>query len=503
MLTPTKTAEYIISRLAPFRRDEKILDPCVGPGIFIEELLKSGVKSDQIQTYDINPDYNKKMKDLGISFTDQDYLLSYTPLLSFQFDVIIANPPYLNKSSQYVKKNKKKLHKIFGKINAHETYSMFIVCSICRLKQGGRLGFITSDSFLTLNTHARLRRFILSTCKIKEILLAPKNLFDSQNVSISTVIIILEKCSGKENRINRSENIMRIIPRIESEDDYNNPKIVHEFKQKRYHLLPFNLFFTDIEEEVIDLFEKSPKLEEYIKGNIGMHTHNNLKYIAAVEGTELAEIFKKRNKKITNSNKKHKIIPKALLETKKWKPYMKRGGSDQYYRPIMEALIWDEKSIPIYDIPENVPFEREGIVISGVSSRLAARYMPKGCYWDSNKAIGFIIEKNSFSIEYALGLLNCSLYNYLMNGIINNTNSIQLTGIHALPFILPDNETKEKVESIVKKIIENKKEDINYDYKNDQKVIDDLIFDFYAKKVNFSQQFKEKLDNEYSIYNKN
>ena len=149
MLTPTKTAEYIISRLAPFRRDEKILDPCVGPGIFIEELLKSGVKSDQIQTYDINPDYKKKMKDLGISFTDQDYLLSYTPLLNFQFDVILANPPYLNKSSQYVKKNKKKLHKIFGKINAHETYSMFIVSSIWRLKEGGRLGFITSDSFLT------------------------------------------------------------------------------------------------------------------------------------------------------------------------------------------------------------------------------------------------------------------------------------------------------------------------------------------------------------------
>ena len=100
---------------------------------------------------------------------------------------------------------------------------------------------------------------------------------------------------------------------------------------------------------------------------------------------------------------------------------MKRGGADQYYRPIIEALDWSEESKKVYDIPKNVPFEQEGIVISGVSSILAARYMPRGCYWDSNKAIGFIIKKKSVSIPYVLGLLNSSLYNYLAKGIINNT----------------------------------------------------------------------------------
>ncbi len=87
---------------------------------------------------------------------------------------------------------------------------MFIVSSIWRLKSGGRLGFITSDSFLTLNTHTKLREFILNSCKIKEILLAPKHLFDNQNTSTSTVIIILEKCSGKENRVNRLEKKIRM-----------------------------------------------------------------------------------------------------------------------------------------------------------------------------------------------------------------------------------------------------------------------------------------------------
>ncbi|MFX1340096.1 MAG: hypothetical protein ACFFDK_15905, partial [Promethearchaeota archaeon] len=357
-----------------------------------------------------------------------------------------------------------------------------------------------SDSFLTLNTHTRLRKFILNNCKIDEILLAPNNLFDKQNVNTNPVIFILTKCTGKEKREERQENVMRIIPRIHSEEEYQNLKTLYEFKQKKYELLPFNLFYIDVEREIIDLFEQAPKLEKYIKGYIGMHTHNNLKFIAAVDGTELAEIFRKRNKKKVELEQKHKIISLEELKSGEWKPYLKRGGADQYYRPIMEALDWSKNSIPIYDIPINVPFESEGIVISGVSSRLAARYMPKGCYWDSNKAIGFTIIDKGLSIEFILGLLNSSLYNYLAKGIINNTSSIQITGIHALPFILPDKKTKKDIESWVKAIIEKKKHHFEYNYSIEQKHIDDMVFELYANQFNFPKNLKKKLEKKFSVY---
>lgn len=464
--------------------------------------MKYGVNKIQIFAYDVNPAYKEEIESLGASFETKDTLLSMTPDSYNEFDFIVGNPPYLNKASSYVRKNRLKLKKIYEKTNAHETYSMFIVNGIWRLKEGGKLGFITSDSFLTLNTHTRLRKFILNNCKIEEILLAPKKLFNDQNVGTSPAIIILIKCSGNENLKQRKENIMKIVPRVESESDYQNPSAVNKFKQKRYESLPFHLFFTDIEEPIIDLFENSSKLENHLKGYIGMHTHDNLKHIASIEGTELAEIFEKRNERIEESSKKHKIVTKKDLDNKKWKPYLKRGGADQYYRPIIEALDWTQDSIPIYDIPENVPFEEEGVVISGISSRLAARYMPKGCYWDSNKAIGFTIVDKSISIEYVLGLLNSSLYNYLAKGIINNTNSIQITGIHALPFVSPDIETKIQVEQLVKKIIDCKKRDLDYDYTNEQKQIDDIIFDFYGKRFNFTKNLKKKLDLKYSIYRK-
>ena len=464
------------------------------------KLLESGIDRNQIIAYDINPNFKNEIEELGVSFKEQDTLFALYPNTYNEFDFVVGNPPYLNKASTYVRKNKLKLRKIYGKINAHETYAMFIINSIWRLKEGGKLGFITSDSFLTLSTHKKLRKFILNNCKINEILLAPKNLFSNQNVSTSPVIIILTKCSGHKNKKNRENSTMRIIPRVKSENDYKAPKIVNEIKQSKYNSLPFNIFFNDIEEEVLDLFEKAPKSDDYIQGFIGMHTHNNKSFIAAIEGTELANIFKRRNVKITNPDKKYNIVNRENLESNQWKPYLKRGGSDQYYRPIMEALDWRKESIKNYDIPKNVPFKKEGIIISGVSSRLAARYMPKGCYWDSNKAIGFILKNKSISIPYVLGLLNSSLYNYLAKGIINNTSSIQITGIHALPFILPNENTKNQVEILVEKIIKNKMQDMNYDYIQEQKKIDELIFNLYSEKFNLSDRLKRKLNRVFSVY---
>jgi hypothetical protein len=488
-----------VSKLGIIRNTQKVLDPCVGSGIFVKSLLKYGVDKSQIFCHDINSDYRADIEDLGVRFKAIDNLLSFNSECYDEYDFIVGNPPYLNKSSNYVRKNRSKLKQIYGKINAHETYSMFIVNSIWRLKEGGKLGFITSDSFLTLSTHSKLRSYILNNCVLNEILLAPINLFDEQNVSTYPVILILTKCSKEENKQVRDNNIMKIIPRIKREDDYWKPPVITEIKQKRYRSLPFNIFFIDAENQILDLFEDAPKLETFIKGYIGMHTHNNKKFIAAIEDTELANIFRKKNKK-EDKSEKYKVISRTDLESGRWKPYLKRGGGDQYYRPVMEALDWEQKSISIYDIPKSVPFEEEGIVISGVSTRLAARYMPKGCYWDSNKAMGFTVQDNSISIEYFLGLMNSSLYNYLSKGILNNTNSIQLTGIHSLPFIKPDRGTHNEICLLVKKIVENKKINLSYDYEKEQKSIDNIIFEFYAKRFNLSNNLRKNLNEKFAVY---
>jgi len=97
--------------LGEISTDQTILDPCVGPGVFIRELLKIGVNNEQIFTYDINPEYKNELIKMGVAFETIDTLLSLYPDSYNRFDFIVGNPPYLNKSSSYVKKNRKKLKK--------------------------------------------------------------------------------------------------------------------------------------------------------------------------------------------------------------------------------------------------------------------------------------------------------------------------------------------------------------------------------------------------------
>ncbi len=87
------------------------MDPCVGPGIFVTKLLESGIDNSQIYTFDINTNYKSEIEKFEVSFKKQDTLLALYPDSYNEFDIIVGNPPYLNKASTYIRKNKTKLIK--------------------------------------------------------------------------------------------------------------------------------------------------------------------------------------------------------------------------------------------------------------------------------------------------------------------------------------------------------------------------------------------------------
>jgi hypothetical protein len=191
-----------------------------------------------------------------------------------------------------------------------------------------------------------------------------------------------------------------------------------------------------------------------------------------MQGTKLAERFSKHGRT---------VIPEYFLSEKgRWRPYLKKGGEEQYYREIEEAVDWSPEAIAQYDIPKKGDmFLQEGIIISGVSRRLAARYMPPGCLWDSNKAIGFVARGKGVSLWYLLGLLNSRLYNFLAKGILNTTNCLQIGDIRRLPFKYPARRKKSAVERMVKRIVKRLKKNPCYDYSQEQARIDRVIFELY------------------------
>lgn len=474
--TPPLTASFMVSKLG-ILQNKLILEPSAGEGVFIKKLIKRGVNPKKIVAFDIDLNFAEKYKNFGINFSISDFLLSdVSKLFLFsEVDCVITNPPYLSRHSQYIQKNKSQLIKEFEQIGIIDTYSLFIYKGLKILKEKGILCFITGDSFLTVGYHKKLREFILKNSKIKEILLPPKNLFSNQGVSVSSCIIILEKCSNEEER---NENIVHYTNRLNSEKEYFLPHNSIKIKQKTFLEIPNYPLSINVNNYTVKLLNYPIKITDVLDGHIGLHTHDNDKYIAAIEGSFLEYEFMALGRK---------IVSQKEVRTMNWKPYLKQGGEEKYWREIGEALDWSEDSIKKYHIPKENLFGKEGIVISGISKTLSARYMPKGCFWDTNKAIGFIPKKKEVSIYYLLGILNSKLYNYLIKGIINTTNCVQIDDIRRLPFFYPDKKAKLKIEEVVSSIISNLKKNPDSDYTEEQQQIDEIIFELYETPENLKE----------------
>ena len=476
IVTPVDTVRFMVDKLGEVE-GKRILEPGAGEGSFIRELLSRGAEPEQITAFDTNPDFELIYQDLGINYRISDFLLEENPIEAQPFfDCVIGNPPYLSRHSNYLRTHRRSLLKRFEEIGVYDTYSLFMYHGLRFLKQGGTLCFIVSDSFLSIEYHRKLRRALLENYKLREILLPPRNLFSKQGVNNSPCIIVIEKIHPGD-----SHEVV-FTDRLKSEQEYYNPPRINHIPQHCFLKIDGYPISPNADSFAAELFSSLPSIGEVMEGHIGLHTHNNRRFIAAIRGTKLAERFEQKG---------WMVIPRHFLSGKrkwrlyfkkgKWRPYLKKGGDEQYYREIAEAINWSPEAIAQYDIPKKGDlFLHEGIIISGVSRRLAARYMPSGCFWDSNKAIGFVAKNSEVSLWYLLGLLNSRLYNFLAKGILNTTNCLQIGDIRRLPFKYPPQKQKTAVENLVKRIVGSLKRDSSYDYSQGQAQIDKIIFELYG-----------------------
>lgn len=113
-----------------------------------------------------------------------------------KFDVIIMNPPFVD--ARKMNSETSQMIKEYYPNNARNTFGAFIERSINLLDKEGVLGFICSDTFLTLGSFEYIRDLLLKK-KIIDAYLLGEGIFDGPTVN-STILIISMK-SGKNNEI--------------------------------------------------------------------------------------------------------------------------------------------------------------------------------------------------------------------------------------------------------------------------------------------------------------
>jgi hypothetical protein len=469
--TPGDIADEMV-RLLDVGPDDTVLDPAAGDGALVAALLRAGVAPERITAWDVDADACATLRALhpDITVEQRDTLLQ-TDLDDARrprWDKVVANPPYLNKASAYVRTHRDALRRRFAAhVSAGETYAMFLHVALELVAPGGTVVFITSDTIRTLGTHERLRRRILDRHHLGAIVATPDGIF--ADASVATVILEIRDRPGTTTRVVRPDGTARSIP------------------TSTFGRVDGAPFVLSAPPSVVALFDQPLRLSDLVQGHIGMHTRDNRRRVAALAGSATARRYARRQRDGVPA-----VITADEARTRHWRPYLKEGGDKDFHHPVVEYLDWRPEARQGYVIPNGDLFGREGLCVSGVSRRLSVREMPTGCHWDSNKVIG-LVPHRSGDRSLLIGLLNSDLYTFIAKQLLNDSSSMQLRDLWKLPVPEIAPTWRERIAAIADEAIARRRGDPRADVADIGRRLDAAVYDAVGITTDDRAEVEEEL----------
>lgn len=243
--TPEGLADFLaieITKYIDSNHTLSVLDPSCGEGellLSIKRVLDDKNIEYSLRGFDTNPSYldvansrfeildsNKVSLKLGdflelVDLSDNQLSLGFgvekeDSSINCSADVIIANPPYV-RTQVLGSKKAQELAKKFNLKGRVDLYYPFLISMTESLKEGGILGVITSNRYLSTKGGESIRKYLVNNYEILEVIdLGDTKLFDA---AVLPAIFIGRKRSIKNGNINKNE--AQFIKLYEELNGYN------------------------------------------------------------------------------------------------------------------------------------------------------------------------------------------------------------------------------------------------------------------------------------------
>lgn len=294
------------------------------------------------------------------------------------FDFVVGNPPYVD-VRKITDEEVVYLMKVYKSAsNRINTYGLFIERSICLLKLKGKLGFITSNTYLTSTSYNLLRKIILDTCKIDEILELRGGVF--KEATVETVVTILSLENNDEYRGKNKIKIAQVpftgeIKRLTT--SYIDQKLFNETTDNM-----FNIYLSGVHNMLISKIRTGcKKLLEVADSYNGINPGNALKNL------------------ISNYKKDERY--KKVIDGK---------NVDRYSINYHGQYILYDKKILERSRDERI-FLGEKLIFQKIGKHIIGSYDNEQYYTLINTSI-ILSKLENFSLKYLLALLNSKLMDY-------------------------------------------------------------------------------------------
>ncbi len=419
--TPEHVVNYMVSRLEGLGETSTVLEPAGGDGAFVRGLIATGrVTPDQVHVWDIDASCREAIEGFGGHFVERDGLLGDEVCDSFTH--VIGNPPYLSKQSTYIRTNRDALHRRFREIGANDTYAMFTLMALRALRPGGMMAFLVSDTFMTLGSHRRLREVLLRESTIVSLTLLPRRVFP--DAAVATAIIVLRRVTPSNSHAVSVYDLRGMVV-----GEYPTAATA-TVAQSSWRASAGSEFSVDADAlAALTISAQCPALVDLLDGGLGMYTKDNGLFLGVVTGSGVG-------------TGRLRAVASSEIDGTTWRYYHKRGGATRWWAPAEHCVRWDAASRGRYVMPATALAgrdaggrDRDGFIVSGISSRLSARPITPGAMWESNKAFGFFPrDPVAWPVEFFLAVLNSTWYAGVARAL-NHTVSLQIRDLKALPLL--------------------------------------------------------------------
>lgn len=464
---------YMVKRLGVDDGDV-ILEPCAGDGVFIEKLLNASIgKKIKIEALDLNPNAVDQLRrrfsdNSNITVRQADTLLDITFDLFAKsnrtYSKIIGNPPY---GAWLDYKKRDLLKKLYGGY-VKETYALFLRRCLELLKENGRLVFIIPDTFLALHLHKTLRKMLLETTKIEEILLIPSRFFPGVSFGYSNLCIITftKTRDNKDNKINivSVSNSIQELYNI-TEGNYTAADKFECVPQKKVLKSIDYAFFIGGNTKIRKLINESKiKIGDIANCVTGFCSGDNKKFMAVKDNSvKNSKGFRLIDMSLVDFDfLRRKNLLNGLDNNKKFIPILK-GGNGIFIKDTEWFIKWDKDTVVFYKKNSASRFQNSqyyfnsGIGVPMVKSSQIHAFSLENRLFDQSIVGVFPLENKYFN--FLLAFLNSEAYNKILR-VINHTANNSANYIKKIPIIIND-DTLKTVNNIMEDFWKNKDKDLS------------------------------------------
>lgn len=380
-------------------------------------------------------------------YPDLEDLINQYKVLSGKFEIVVTNPPYLNRFESKIGKYINKNYSDYKK----DLFSVFMYKCTQLTTADGYNGFMTPFVWMFINSYEKLRSYLIEHKSIINLIQMEYSAFEDATVPLCTFVTKNNNSNpiGKYIRLSDFKGGMTI-----QEEKYlevlGNKSLdyLYSFNQQDFNKIPGSPIAYWASKVLVNIFESNSNISEYFFFRLGMATADNNQF--------LRFWYEVPNYKIEFNTHNTKYI-----NNRKWFPYQKGGSFNKWYGNHDYVVDWEDngKSIRNFKDPKgkvrshnyNLEFIfKEGVTWSALSSgKLSLRYSPKGFLFDNSGSMAFPkLNQNPLN---ALAFLNSRVVEKLLP-YINPTLNYQPGTLAVLPYV-ETNEKSVKIKSITNELI--------------------------------------------------